>query len=76
MNAHVRELRFYAPVDLLLRFETPDGIGRTKHMGVFQLVSDALEAAATYGITEWLPAGADGKKRSKCGGLIIQPVST
>ncbi len=61
---------FYDPVDLLLVFETPDGIGRTRHMGVYQTLQDAQEQA---GETVWYRVNDrwvsdDGKWR-------IQPVS-
>lgn len=62
---------FYSPVDLLLVFETPDDIPRTKHMGVYQTFNDAVEASET---TVWIKSGEcwlsqDGKWR-------IQSVST
>ncbi len=64
--------RFYDPVDLLLVFETPDGICRTKHMGVYQTISDAQEAA---GETVWIDI-AGSRLLSQCGKWRIQPVST
>lgn len=67
-----RERRFYDPVDLVLVFETPDGIGRTKHAGVYQTISDAQEAA---GVTVWAQDGK-GRLLSDCGKWRIQPVNT
>ncbi len=68
---------YYDPVDLVLVYETPDGIRRTKHMGVYQTIQDAMEAS---GETEWFGFGfTDGGLVSASGGQYryrIQPVST
>ncbi len=64
--------RFYDPVDLVLVFRRPDDIDRTKHMGVYQTISDAQEAA---GATVWFKL-LDGRLLSDCGKWRIQPVST
>ncbi len=63
---------FYDPVDLVLVFRTPDDIDRTKHMGVYQTISDAQEAA---GETVWIKRD-NGRWLSQCGKWRIQPVST
>ncbi len=66
---------FYDPVDLVLVYETPDGITRTKHMGVYLTVQDALEASCE---TAWTSVegsncmiSAGGQYRYR-----IQPVTT
>ncbi len=62
---------FYDPVDLLLVFRTPDGIGRTRHMGVYQTLQDAQEQA---GETVWYRV--NDRWVSDNGQWRIQPVST
>ncbi len=68
-------MTYYEPVDLVLVYETPDGIWRTKHMGVYQTIQDAMEASGEvewYGFNEGLVCCAsDGQPRYR-----IQPVST
>ncbi len=66
---------YYEPVDLVLVYETPDGITRTKHMGVYQTIDDAIEAsgepawARVEGSDCMISAGGQYRYR-------IQPVST
>ncbi len=70
MNTHT----YYEPVDLVLVYETPDGIRRTKHMGVYQTTQDAMEASGEvewYGFNEGLVSASGGQPRYR-----IQPVST
>lgn len=75
LTRHQREAvaapRFYDPVDLVLLFRTPDDIDRTRHMGVYQTVADAQEAA---GVTVWFKLAND-RWLSRCGMWRIQPVS-
>lgn len=62
------------PVDLVRRFETPDGIPRTLACGTYPSPMVAQEAAQeTYGVCVWTSTG-NGTWRSAGDEYAIQPV--
>ncbi len=65
------------PVDLLRVYATPDGVGRTLHMGMYvsrMMAEDVANEA--YDVFVWSAPDAKGRQQSACGGYRIQPVST
>lgn len=62
------------PVDLVRRFETPDGIPRTLSCGIYSSPTIAQEIARmNYGINVWTSTG-NGTWRSAGDEYAIQPV--